>query len=80
MQSQIRACTKTAPLLETTHAAERLYNADFAMYMARGSGKNWFRLFDADVHDSPCLGEIAQRTSAAQQGYHLRQRRFKAGM
>jgi diguanylate cyclase (GGDEF)-like protein len=39
-------------LAETTDAAELLRNADFAMYMAKGSGKNRFQLFDAAVHDS----------------------------
>ena len=39
-------------LPETADAAELLRNADFAMYMAKGSGKNRFQLFDAAVHDS----------------------------
>ena len=39
-------------LAETADAAELLRNADFAMYMAKGSGKNRFQLFDAEVHDS----------------------------
>jgi diguanylate cyclase (GGDEF)-like protein len=39
-------------LAETADAAELLRNADFAMYMAKGSGKNCFQLFDAAVHDS----------------------------
>jgi len=39
-------------LAETVDAAELLRNADFAMYMAKGSGKNRFQLFDAEVHDS----------------------------
>jgi diguanylate cyclase (GGDEF)-like protein len=37
---------------ETADAAELMRNADFAMYMAKGSGKNRFQLFDAEVHDS----------------------------
>jgi diguanylate cyclase (GGDEF)-like protein len=37
---------------ETTDAAELLRNADFAMYMAKGGGKNQFQLYDAEVHDS----------------------------
>ena len=39
-------------LAATADAAELLRNADFAMYMAKGSGKNRFQLFDAAVHDS----------------------------
>jgi diguanylate cyclase (GGDEF)-like protein len=39
-------------LPETADAAELLRNADFAMYMAKGSGKNCFQLFDAEVHES----------------------------
>lgn len=39
-------------LPETADVAELLRNADFAMYMAKGSGKNCFQLFDAEVHDS----------------------------
>jgi diguanylate cyclase (GGDEF)-like protein len=39
-------------LADTADAAELLRNADFAMYMAKGSGKNRFQLFDAGVHDS----------------------------
>jgi diguanylate cyclase (GGDEF)-like protein len=39
-------------LAETADVAELLRNADFAMYMAKGSGKNRFQLFDAEVHDS----------------------------
>jgi diguanylate cyclase (GGDEF)-like protein len=39
-------------LADTADAAELLRNADFAMYMAKGSGKNRFELFDAAVHDS----------------------------
>jgi diguanylate cyclase (GGDEF)-like protein len=39
-------------LPETADAAELMRNADFAMYMAKGSGKNRFQLFDAEVHDS----------------------------
>jgi diguanylate cyclase (GGDEF)-like protein len=39
-------------LPETADAAELLRNADFAMYMAKGSGKNRFHLFDAEEHDS----------------------------
>ncbi len=39
-------------LTETADAAELLRNADFAMYMAKGGGKNRFQLFDAEVRDS----------------------------
>ncbi|HWF42115.1 MAG TPA: diguanylate cyclase [Acidothermaceae bacterium] len=39
-------------LAATADAAQLLRNADFAMYMAKGSGKNRFQLFDAAVHDS----------------------------
>jgi diguanylate cyclase (GGDEF)-like protein len=39
-------------LPETADAAELLRNADFAMYMAKGSGKNRFQHFDAAGHDS----------------------------
>ena len=37
---------------ETTDAAELLRCADFAMYMAKGGGKDRAQLYDAHVHDS----------------------------
>ena len=37
---------------ETTDAAELLRCADFAMYMAKGGGKDRAQLYDAQVHDS----------------------------
>jgi len=48
----------------TTDAAELLRNADFAMYMAKGSGKNRFQLFDAEVHDS-LVGRSALKADLA---------------
>jgi len=36
---------------ETGDAAELLRQADFAMYMAKGSGKARYELFDAQMHD-----------------------------
>ncbi len=36
---------------ETGDAAELLRRADFAMYMAKGNGKDGYQLYDADVHD-----------------------------
>ena len=51
-------------LPETTDAAELLRNADFAMYMAKGSGKNQFQLFDAEVHDS-LIGRSALKADLA---------------
>jgi diguanylate cyclase (GGDEF)-like protein len=36
----------------TADAAELLREADFAMYMAKGSGKGRFEIFDAQMHDS----------------------------
>jgi diguanylate cyclase (GGDEF)-like protein len=45
-------------LAETADAAELLRNADFAMYMAKGSGKNRFQLFDAEVHESLVGGAL----------------------
>jgi diguanylate cyclase (GGDEF)-like protein len=36
---------------ETRDAAELLRQADFAMYMAKGAGKNRYQLFDAQMHD-----------------------------
>ena len=37
---------------DTGDPAELLRHADFAMYMAKGGGKDRFQLFDADLHDS----------------------------
>lgn len=37
---------------DTTDAAELLRYADFAMYMAKGSGKDRVQLYDAQVHDN----------------------------
>jgi predicted signal transduction protein with EAL and GGDEF domain len=37
---------------ETGDAAELLRNADFAMYMAKGAGKNRYQLFDAEMHEN----------------------------
>ena len=37
---------------ETADAAELLRQADFAMYMAKGSGKGRYQIFDAHIHDS----------------------------
>ena len=37
---------------ETHNAAELLRDADFAMYMAKGSGKGRYELFDAKMHDN----------------------------
>ena len=37
---------------EITDAAELLRRADFAMYMAKGSGKGRYQVFDARMHDS----------------------------
>ena len=51
-------------LPETADAAEVLRNADFAMYMAKGSGKNRFQLFDAEVHDS-LVGRSALKADLA---------------
>jgi len=36
---------------DTADAAELLKSADFAMYMAKGSGKDCYQLFDAQEHD-----------------------------
>lgn len=36
---------------DTSDAAELLKSADFAMYMAKGSGKDCYQLFDAQEHD-----------------------------
>ena len=36
---------------ETGDAAELLRSADFAMYMAKGGGKDRYQLYDAQVHD-----------------------------
>jgi EAL domain-containing protein (putative c-di-GMP-specific phosphodiesterase class I) len=36
---------------ETGDAAELLRQADFAMYMAKGAGKNRYQLFDAQMHE-----------------------------
>jgi diguanylate cyclase (GGDEF)-like protein len=51
-------------LPETADVAELLRNADFAMYMAKGSGKNRFQLFDAEVHDS-LVGRSALKADLA---------------
>jgi len=51
-------------LPETADAAELLRNADFAMYMAKGGGKNRFQLFDAEVHDS-LVGRSALKADLA---------------
>jgi EAL domain-containing protein (putative c-di-GMP-specific phosphodiesterase class I) len=37
---------------ETSDAAELLRSADFAMYMAKGAGKDRYQLFDAQLHDN----------------------------
>ena len=49
---------------ETADALELLRNADFAMYMAKGGGKNQFQLYDAEVHDS-LVGRSALRADLA---------------
>jgi diguanylate cyclase (GGDEF)-like protein len=36
---------------DTSDAAELLRQADFAMYMAKGAGKNQYKLFDAQMHE-----------------------------
>jgi diguanylate cyclase (GGDEF)-like protein len=36
---------------EVDNAAELLRRADFAMYMAKGSGKGRYQVFDAEMHD-----------------------------
>jgi diguanylate cyclase (GGDEF)-like protein len=37
---------------ETTDAAELLRQADFAMYTAKGGGKNRYEIFDSRIHDT----------------------------
>jgi PleD family two-component response regulator len=37
---------------ETGDAAELMRDADFAMYMAKGGGKNRYEVFDARMHDN----------------------------
>jgi EAL domain-containing protein (putative c-di-GMP-specific phosphodiesterase class I) len=50
---------------ETPDAAELLRRADFAMYMAKGSGKGRYQIFDAQVHDN-MVGRSALKTDLAQ--------------
>ena len=50
---------------ETADAAELLRRADFAMYMAKGSGKGRYQIFDAQVHDN-MVGRSALKTDLAQ--------------
>jgi diguanylate cyclase (GGDEF)-like protein len=52
-------------LPETVDAAELLRRADFAMYMAKGSGKGRYQIFDAQVHDN-MVGRSALKTDLAQ--------------
>jgi diguanylate cyclase (GGDEF)-like protein len=49
---------------ETSDAAELLRQADFAMYMAKGSGKARYELFDAQMHDN-MLARSALKTDLA---------------
>ena len=42
---------------ETVDAAELLRSADFAMYMAKGDGKDRYQTFDSQIHD-----DLAART------------------
>jgi diguanylate cyclase (GGDEF)-like protein len=49
---------------ETDDAAELLRSADFAMYMAKGNGKNGYQLYDAGVHDD-MITRSAQHTDPA---------------
>ncbi|MEO8328945.1 MAG: EAL domain-containing protein [Candidatus Nanopelagicales bacterium] len=49
---------------ETGDAAELLRQADFAMYMAKGSGKARYQLFDAQMHDN-MLARSALKTDLA---------------
>jgi diguanylate cyclase (GGDEF)-like protein len=37
---------------DTTDAADLLRGADFAMYMAKGSGKDRYEIYDSQVHDT----------------------------
>jgi predicted signal transduction protein with EAL and GGDEF domain len=49
---------------DTVDAAELLRHADFAMYMAKGSGKGRYQLFDAQMHDN-MVGRAAHKTDLA---------------
>jgi diguanylate cyclase (GGDEF)-like protein len=49
---------------ETVDAAELLRSADFAMYMAKGSGKDRYQLFDAQERDD-IVGRSALRAELA---------------
>jgi diguanylate cyclase (GGDEF)-like protein len=56
---------------DTKDAAELLRQADFAMYMAKGAGKNQYKLFDAQMHEdmvgtSELKSELAQAADAGQ--------------
>jgi diguanylate cyclase (GGDEF)-like protein len=56
---------------ETTDAAELLRSADFAMYMAKGDGKDRYQTFDAQIHDdlaarSALKNDLAVAASAGQ--------------
>jgi diguanylate cyclase (GGDEF)-like protein len=49
---------------EIRDAAELLRHADFAMYMAKGSGKGQYQIFDTRVHDN-IVGRSALKTDLA---------------
>jgi diguanylate cyclase (GGDEF)-like protein len=49
---------------ETVDAAELLRHADFAMYMAKGTGKGRYQLFDAQMHDN-MVGRAALKADLA---------------
>jgi len=46
--------------LETSDAAELLRSADFAMYMAKGSGKDRYQIYDAEAHDDMIVRSALQ--------------------
>jgi diguanylate cyclase (GGDEF)-like protein len=50
---------------DTSDAAELLRSADFAMYMAKGSGKDCYQLFDAQEHD-----DLVSRSSLRAESAH----------
>ena len=50
--------------VETEDAADLLRDADFAMYMAKGAGKNRYELFDPRMHDE-MLGHSALKADLA---------------